>query len=49
MTVQYELTEHAHRDLFEIWRHISDDGIDLADRIENEFYDLFDTLGRMPR
>lgn len=49
MTLRYELTEDAYSDLFEIWRHISSEGVELADRIEAELYDLFHSLGGMPR
>jgi antitoxin ParD1/3/4/toxin ParE1/3/4 len=34
---------------FEIWLRIANDSVDLADRIESEFHELFATLGRMPR
>ena len=44
----YELSEDANRDLFEIWRRIAGDSIELANRIEGEFFDLFASLGRMP-
>jgi hypothetical protein len=43
----YELSEEAQTDLFEIWRRISDDSIDLANRVESEFHEIFSTLGRM--
>jgi antitoxin ParD1/3/4 len=39
----------SSNDLFEIWRHIAGDSVDLANRIEDEFHDLFASLGRMPR
>lgn len=35
-------------DLFEIWQHIAEDSVDLANRIESEFYELFTSLARMP-
>jgi plasmid stabilization system protein ParE len=44
----YDVSPEAQDDLFGIWRRIADDSRDLADRIENEFYDLFTSLGRMP-
>jgi len=31
-----------------IWRYIADDSVELANRIEGEFYELFASLGRMP-
>jgi antitoxin ParD1/3/4/toxin ParE1/3/4 len=34
--------------LFEIWRRIAEDGIGLANRVEDEFHGLFASLGRMP-
>ena len=36
-------------DLFEIWRRIAADSVELADRIDGEFHELFGSLGRMPR
>ena len=45
----YDVSHEAQQDLFEIWLRIADDSIDLADRIEGEFQELFATLGRMPR
>jgi plasmid stabilization system protein ParE len=48
MEPPYELSNEAQNDLYEIWRHIASDSVDLADRIEGEFYDLFASLGRMP-
>jgi plasmid stabilization system protein ParE len=45
----YELSREAQEDLFEIWLRIADDSVDLADRIEREFHDVFAILGRMPR
>jgi plasmid stabilization system protein ParE len=44
----YELSEEAQSDLFEIWQRIAMDSLDLANRIEDEFYELFDSLARMP-
>lgn len=41
MTPQYEISTEAQNDLFEIWAHIAHDSIELANRIESEFYDLF--------
>jgi antitoxin ParD1/3/4/toxin ParE1/3/4 len=45
----YEVSHDAQQDLFEIWMRIAEDSVDLADRIEGEFHELFATLGRMPR
>jgi antitoxin ParD1/3/4/toxin ParE1/3/4 len=44
----YQISAEAQNDLFEIWRRISRDSLDLANRIEGEFYSLFESLGRMP-
>ena len=44
----YELSAEAQNDLFEIWRHIAEDSHQLANRIEDEFHALFDSLGHMP-
>ena len=35
----YEVSEEAQQDLFEIWRQIAKDSLDLANRIEVEFED----------
>jgi plasmid stabilization system protein ParE len=48
MASLYDVSAEAQNDLFEIWQRIAEDSLDLANRIENEFYDLFATLGRMP-
>src|SRR5437879_2783780 len=44
----YEVSAEAQSDLFEIWCRIAADSAELADRIEGEFYELFESLGRMP-
>jgi antitoxin ParD1/3/4 len=49
MTSLYDVSAEAQNDLFEIWRRIADDSVNLANRIEVEFYELFASLGRMPR
>ena len=48
MKLPYELSAEADQDLFEIWQRIALDSIELADRIESEFWALFQSLGRMP-
>jgi antitoxin ParD1/3/4 len=48
MTPLYDVSAEAQNDLFEIWRHIADDSVELADRIESASYALFASLGRMP-
>lgn len=44
----YQISSEAQDDLFEIWQRIAQDNIDLANRIEVEFYALFESLARMP-
>jgi len=44
----YELAAEAQADLLEIWIRIAADSVELADRIEQEFYNSFESLGRMP-
>jgi antitoxin ParD1/3/4/toxin ParE1/3/4 len=44
----YDVSADAQNDLFEIWRRVAEDSVDLANRIEGEFYNLFASLGRMP-
>ena len=46
--MSYEVSAEAQDDLFEIWRRIAADSLDLANRIEGEFYALFESLGYMP-
>lgn len=48
MAALYEVSAEAQEDLFEIWRRIAADSVELADRIESEFYELFCSLGQMP-
>jgi antitoxin ParD1/3/4 len=49
MTSLYDVSAEAQNDIFGIWRRIADDSVNLANRIEVEFYELFASLGRMPR
>ncbi len=44
----YDVSAEAQNDLYEIWRRIAEDSIDLADRIDGEFHHLFASLGRTP-
>jgi plasmid stabilization system protein ParE len=39
MTSLYDVSAEAQNDLFEIWRRIADDGVELANRIEHELYE----------
>jgi plasmid stabilization system protein ParE len=48
MVSLYDVSAEAQNDLFQIWQRIAEDSVDLANRIENEFYDLFAALGQMP-
>jgi antitoxin ParD1/3/4/toxin ParE1/3/4 len=48
MASLYDVSAEAQNDLFEIWRRIAGESVELANRIESEFYDLFASLGRMP-
>lgn len=48
MAPGYELSPEAQTDLFEIWSRIAEDSIDLADRIESEFNELFASLAQFP-
>jgi antitoxin ParD1/3/4/toxin ParE1/3/4 len=45
----YEISAEAQNDLFEIWRRIAVDSVELAERIDGEFHDLFASLAQMPR
>jgi len=44
----YQISAEAQNDLFEIWRRIARDSVRVANRIEREFYSLFESLGRTP-
>jgi len=44
----YNVSPEAQNDLFEIWLHIAEDSVELADRIDGEFHELFASLGRTP-
>ena len=48
METPYDVSNEAQNDLFEIWRRIASDSVDLANRIEGEFHELFASLGRRP-
>jgi plasmid stabilization system protein ParE len=48
MASLYDVSREAQNDLFEIWRRIAADSVELANRIDNEFRELFASLGRMP-
>jgi antitoxin ParD1/3/4/toxin ParE1/3/4 len=48
MASLYDVSAEAQNDLFEIWRRIAHDSVELTNRIESEFYELFASLGRMP-
>jgi antitoxin ParD1/3/4/toxin ParE1/3/4 len=44
----YYVSAEAQNDLFEIWERIACDSVDLANRIDDEFRELFVSLARMP-
>lgn len=44
----YQISPEAQDDLFEIWQRIAQESVDLANRIEGEFYSLFESLAHMP-
>ena len=48
MASLYDVSAEAQDDLFEIWRRIAGDSVELADRIDREFHELFASRGRMP-
>lgn len=48
MDSSYSVSAGAQQDLFEIWRRIAEDSLELADRIDQEFHELFASLARMP-
>ncbi len=48
MSSLYDVAINAQNDLFEIWRRIAKGSVDLANRIDLEFHELFESLGRMP-
>ena len=48
MAALYEISPEAQNDLFEVWSRIAGDSIELANRVDNEFHELFVSLARMP-
>jgi plasmid stabilization system protein ParE len=44
----YDVSREAQNDLFEIWQRIAGDSVDLADRLDNQFHQLFASLAQMP-
>jgi plasmid stabilization system protein ParE len=49
MEPAYDVSDDAQNDLVEIWLRIAEDSVDLANRIEREFHELFASLAKMPR
>ncbi len=49
MKPAYEVSAEAQQDLFEIWRRIAEDSVDMADRINAEFHAKFLALAETPR
>jgi antitoxin ParD1/3/4 len=48
MAPPFEVSAEAQNDLFEIWQRMAEDSLDVANRIEGEFYSLFASLSRIP-
>ena len=48
MLSRYDVSTEAQNDLFEIWTRIAHDSVELADRIDKEFRDLFAALAQTP-
>jgi|SRR4051812_7221000 plasmid stabilization system protein ParE len=48
MPSPFRVSAEAQSDLIDIWRHIAEDSVELADRIDREFDELFAALARMP-
>jgi plasmid stabilization system protein ParE len=44
----YAVSAEAQNDLFEIWQRIAIDSVELANRIDDEFHELFGSLALMP-
>lgn len=44
----YIVTPEAAADLLQIWLYIAQDSEEIADRVQTEFYEMFDSLSRMP-
>jgi len=42
------VSPEAHGDIFDIWRWIAKDSVELADRVEAELFEMFEALARMP-
>jgi antitoxin ParD1/3/4 len=48
MAQTYEIASEALDDLLQIWLRIAEDSVSLANRIEREFYALFESLAQLP-
>lgn len=46
--MNYVVSPEANGDLFDIWRWIARDSLELADRVESELYDAFALIGATP-
>jgi hypothetical protein len=44
----YNVPVDAQDDLFEIWERIAKDSVGLANRLEDEFHELFASVGPTP-
>ena len=48
MNPRYAVSTEAEADLFEIWRWIAAGSVDLANRVEEQFFQLFEPLAQSP-
>jgi plasmid stabilization system protein ParE len=44
----YIVSPEANSDIFEIWRWIASDSVELADCVDTELHEVFESLARMP-
>jgi plasmid stabilization system protein ParE len=45
----YLVSPEANSDIFNIWRWIAKDSVELADRVDAELHHVFEALAHMPR
>ena len=48
MPPTYNLSPEAFDDLWDIWQRIAEDSVDLANRIDDEFHQLFISIAQHP-
>ena len=47
---RYIVSPQADEDIFEVWRYLHERaGVEVANRVESEFYAAFDALAQNPR